>query len=128
MPGGAGSGARRVGGGFVHTPGSGGAAAGAPAGGGMAGGTPRAGPPGGGAEAAALRTELSRARAYMSDLERALERRQADHHSDLEALCAAQRDAAASLRTLWKDSQRVISKSLSKHIKTVVVQCKRNRL
>ena len=54
-------------------------------------------------ETAALRGELSRAHAQIGELERLLERRQVEHQSDLEALGAAQREAAASQRTLLSE-------------------------
>jgi hypothetical protein len=78
---------------------------------GAAGSKPRIGTPGsgGGASAAAaretagLRAELSRARAQVVSLERALEKRETEHKGDLDALCAAQRDAADSHRTLQSE-------------------------
>ena len=54
-------------------------------------------------ETAALRGELSRAHAQIGELERLLERRQVEHQSDLEALGTAQREAAASQRTLLSE-------------------------
>lgn len=61
------------------------------------------------AEAAALRTELARANAHIGALERALERRESEHRNDLDALERAEREAAASHRTLMSERSWVQS-------------------
>ena len=55
------------------------------------------------AEAAKLRVELSRANAKVGDLQRAMERREADHRADLQALYACQREAEGAHRTLMSE-------------------------
>jgi hypothetical protein len=55
------------------------------------------------AEVSTLRAELARAHAQIADMESELDRRQAAHQSDLEGRFAAQRDAAASARTLQSE-------------------------
>ena len=61
------------------------------------------------AEVAALRTELARANAHIGALERALERRESEHRNDLDALERAEREAAASHRTLMSERSWVQS-------------------
>jgi hypothetical protein len=55
------------------------------------------------AEASALRTELKRAHAHISALERALERREGEHRRDLEAWAGAEREAECAHRTMMSE-------------------------
>ena len=57
-----------------------------------------------------MRAELGRSQAQVAALERALERRQAEHQADLAALTAAQREATETHRVL--QSERAWVKSL----------------
>ena len=58
---------------------------------------------------ACARAELSRVHAQLGTVERALQRRETEHRSDLEALCAAQRDAEDAHRTLMSERAWVAS-------------------
>ena len=103
---------------FMHTS-SGGAPGGAPCsaapsqrgmrgGGGMRG--PRGGDVGLATDASGtLRSTVVKLRSQVSHLERELAHRRSAHHSDLEALCEAHRDAAESARTLQSERSWVAS-------------------